>query len=172
MGTLCKLTVGWIAPLCLVAAVFTMVPDLSHADGYGNSLKGVKGISAVFDVSLADPKMANIVFWAVKNVYEESDVKALSGKPAVAVVFHGGAVKLLSSDKMLFSKEQWPEVEKFQQTLRKMKADGVNLEVCMYAVKVVGVDTKTLMPEIDQVGNGFVSVVGYQMQGYGVVRIP
>jgi hypothetical protein len=36
----------------------------------------------------------------------------------------------------------------------------------------MGVDKATIMPEIDQVGNGFVSVIGYQMQGYAVVRIP
>jgi hypothetical protein len=37
---------------------------------------------------------------------------------------------------------------------------------------VMGVDKATIMPEIDQVGNGFVSVIGYQMQGYALVSIP
>jgi hypothetical protein len=36
----------------------------------------------------------------------------------------------------------------------------------------MGVDKAKIMPEIDQVGNGFVSVIGYQMQDYAVVRIP
>ncbi len=53
-----------------------------------------------------------------------------------------------------------------------MKKDGVKLEVCLYAVKVMGVDKTTIIPEIDQVANGFVSVIGYQMQGYAVVRVP
>ena len=42
----------------------------------------------------------------------------------------------------------------------------------MYAVKVLEVDPATLMPEIDQVGNGFISVAGYQDQGYSVIAIP
>jgi len=37
---------------------------------------------------------------------------------------------------------------------------------------VMEVDPKTVIPEIDLVDNGFVSVIGYQMQGYAVVRIP
>ena len=53
-----------------------------------------------------------------------------------------------------------------------MKNDGLTLEVCLYAAKVLGVDKATIMPEIDRVDNGFVSVVGYQMQDYAVVRIP
>jgi hypothetical protein len=28
------------------------------------------------------------------------------------------------------------------------------------------------LPEIDRVGNGFISVVGYQAQGYSVVTVP
>ncbi len=52
-----------------------------------------------------------------------------------------------------------------------MKNDGVKLEVCLYALKVLGVDPKTILPEVDKVGNGFISVVGYQAKGYSVVTI-
>ena len=144
----------------------------SSAGGYDNALKGVKSYDAVFEVSLGDPKIANLVFWAVKNAYEADEVKALSGTPNVVIVFHGPVVKLLSSDRSPFNSAEWAEVEKFQATLRQMKEDGVTLEVCLYAAKVLGVDKATIMPEIDRVDNGFVSVVGYQMQDYAVVRIP
>jgi hypothetical protein len=39
-------------------------------------------------------------------------------------------------------------------------------------VKVLDIDPATLMPEIDQVGNGFISVLGYQAQGYSLVTVP
>ena len=142
------------------------------AGGYDNALKGVKNYDAVFEVSQGNPKIANLVFWAVKNAYEADEVKALSGTPNVVIVFHGPVVKLLSSDRSPFNSAEWAEVEKFQETLRQMKEDGVTLEVCLYAAKVLGVDKATIMPEIDRVDNGFVSVVGYQMQDYAVVRIP
>ena len=159
---------------CLFFTVFFAVTlsTSALAEGYGNALKGVNSYDAVFEVSLGNPKIANLVFWAVKNAYEADEVKALSGTPNVVIVFHGPVVKLLSSDRSPFNGAEWAEVEKFQATLRQMKKDGVKLEVCLYAAKVLGVDKTTIMPEIDGVDNGFVSVVGYQMQDYAVVRIP
>ena len=142
------------------------------AGGYDNALKNVKGIDVIFNVSNGDPSFANIVFWAVRNTYQDEAVSTLPEKPKVAVVFHGPVVKLLSSDRSGFDKKDIAEIDKFQATLREMKKEGVNLEVCLYAVKVFGLDPATIMPEVDQVGNGFISVAGYQAQGYAVVTIP
>ena len=160
--------------VCLLfAAAFVILMSASAlAEGYDNALKGVSRYDAVYEVTQGDPKIANIVFWAIKNSYEASAVKALSKAPNIAVVFHGRAVKLLTSDDTLFTGAEWAEVEKFQKTLRELKKAGVTLEVCLYAVKVMGVDKSTILPELDRVGNGFVSVIGYQMQDYAVVRIP
>jgi intracellular sulfur oxidation DsrE/DsrF family protein len=142
------------------------------AGEYDNALQGVTQVKSVFDVSQGSPKMANIVFWAVKNVYEDESVKSLPAPAKIAVVFHGPAVKLISSDRSGLDEEEIAEVEKFQETLREMKKAGVTLEVCDYALKVMQLDPATVMPEVDHVGNGFVSVIGYQAQGYAVVRIP
>jgi intracellular sulfur oxidation DsrE/DsrF family protein len=160
------------AMLFIVFAFVAMLPASAFAQGYDNAFKGVDTYDAVFEVTQGNPQTANIVFWAVKNAYEAAEVKTLANAPNIAIVFHGPAVKLLSSDRRLFNGAEWAEVEKFQQTLRQMKEDGVKLEICLYAAKVMGVDKATILPEIDGVGNGFVSVIGYQMQGYGVVRIP
>jgi len=161
-----------VIPLLIVAAFITFHALPAVAAGYDNALKDVKGVKALFNVSLGSPEFSNIVFWAVKNVYEDKTVKSLPEKPQVAVVFHGPAVKLLSSDRKGFKPEENAEIDKFQATLKQMKKDGVKLEVCLYAVKVMGVDPATIMPEVDQVGNGFISVVGYQAQGYSVVTVP
>lgn len=157
----------------IFAIVFaTMVSTPALAVGYDSALNGVKSYNAVFEFSQGNPKVANLVFWAVKNSYEADEVKSLKGDKNIVVVFHGPVVKLLSSNKDPFNAAEWAEVEKFQETIRQMKKDGVTFEVCLYAAKVLGVDKETIIPEIDRVGNGFVSVVGYQMQDYAVVRIP
>lgn len=158
--------------LIFAAAFIVLMSPAALASGYDNALKGVTNYDAVFEVTQANPEVANIVFWAVKNASEVDEVKALAKAPNIAVVFHGPAVKLLSSNRAPFNDKDWAEVEKFQATLRQMKQAGTKLEVCLYAVKVMGVDKATIIPEVDQVGNGFVSVIGYQQQGYSVVRIP
>lgn len=136
------------------------------------ALKGLKGLDTVFDVGLGNPKAANVVFWAVRDVYQDATVRALPNLPRAVVVFHGPAVKLISTDRTGFKPEDAAEMDKFAETLRQMKKDGVALEVCDYALKVMGVDPATVLPEITHVGNGFVSVSAYQAQGYSVVSIP
>ena len=161
-----------IFSIFFTAAFFTLLSTSAFAGGYDNALKNVNSYDAVFDVSQGNPKIANLIFWAVKNSYEAEEIKGLSGDSNIAIVFHGPVVKLLSSDRSPFNSAEWAEVETFQATLRQMEKDGVTLEVCLYAAKVLGVDKDTIMPEINRVDNGFVSVVGYQMQDYAVVRIP
>ena len=64
--------------ICLFFALafVYLMPSPVLADGYGNALKGVDSYDAVFEVTRASPKVANIVFWAVKNAYEVAEVKA------------------------------------------------------------------------------------------------
>jgi len=158
--------------LMLVVAWIAFGAVSAPAAGYDNALHGVKEYRAIYEVSQGNPKVANLVFWAIRNSYQVPEVEKLDNPPAIAIVFHGPAVKLISSDRKFFNDAEWQEVQKFQQTLREMKKEGVKLEVCQYAAKVLGVDKETIIPAVDQVGNGFVSVIGYQMQGYAVVRIP
>jgi len=156
----------------LVAAVLLLVvPASSAVSGDYAALDGVDQVKAVFDVTSGSAETINIVFWAVKNVYEDQSVRDLKKPPTVAVVFHGPAVKLISTDTEGFSDAEKEAVDEFSGLIRRMKGDGVKLEVCMYAVKVLGVDPATILPEVDKVGNGFISIVGYQAKGYSVVNI-
>jgi intracellular sulfur oxidation DsrE/DsrF family protein len=157
--------------LCQVL-LFALVASAAAAGGYDNALKDVKGIKALFNFSQGSPGVANVLFWAVKNVYEDQATTSLREKPQMAIVFHGPAVKLISTDRSNFKKEDLEEIDKFQTMVRQMKKDGVKFEVCLYAAKVMKVDPATILPEIDRVGNGFISVVGYQAQGYSVVTVP
>ena len=158
--------------ILVMSALLVLQVSFAVAGEYDNALKDVKGVNVVFNVSSGSPAFANIVFWAVRNTYQDEAVSTLTEKPQVAIVFHGPIVKLLSSERTGFDEKDNAEIEKFQDTLRQMKKEGVKLEVCLYAAKVLGVDPATLIPEIDQVGNGFISVAGYQAQGYTVVTIP
>ncbi len=160
--------------ITLVIMTFLLALQVTPAVAgeYDNALKDVKGVDMVFNVSSANPAFANIVFWAVRDAYQNEAVSSLPEKPKVAVVFHGKVVKLLSSDRSGFDEKQNAEIDKFQATLRDMAKEGVKLEVCLYAAKVLGVDPATIMPEIAKVGNGFISLAGYQAQGYTVITIP
>lgn len=162
-----------------VVTLFTMLIIFSGvaaspvvADGYDSALKGVKGIKAIFDYSQGSPKMSNIILGAVKEAYEDKATSALAEKPRIVIVFQGPAVKLITTDRSNFAEKEFAELEKFHEMIRQLKSDGVKLEVCLYAAEVVDVDPSTILPEIDHVRNGFISTIGYQAQGYSLVRVP
>ena len=152
----------------LLILVLTAIPALS--DEYV-ALKGVKGLNTVFDVSQGSPQVANIVFWAVQNVHNDKSTQSLSESPQVAVVFHGPAVKMISTDRNGFKDSDNEALDQFANKIREMTNSGVRFEVCDYALKVMGVDPATVLPEVNHVGNGFISIAGYQAQGYSAITI-
>ncbi|MFN2127464.1 MAG: hypothetical protein ACK2TU_06355 [Anaerolineales bacterium] len=87
--------------MVLTLAVALMV--LPAIAGEYAALEGVKSVKTVFDVSQGSPQTANIVFGAVKNVYDDQSVRALPESPQIAVVFHGPAVKMISTDRKVLN---------------------------------------------------------------------
>ena len=156
----------------MLGIFFAVAPSPVVADGYDSALKGVKGIKAIFDYSQGSPKMSNIILGAVKGAYEDKATTALAERPQIVIVFQGPAVKLITTDRSNFAEKEFAELDKFHEMVRQLKRDGVKLEVCLYAAEVVGVDPSTILPEIDHVRNGFISTIGYQAQGYSLVRVP
>ena len=69
-----------------------------------------------------------------------------------------------SESYMKYGKDNGKQVYKCKECNRKF-VDNLYFEK-------LKVDPKTIIPEVSQVGNGFVSIVGYQAQGYEVVVIP
>ena len=161
---------GRLAAIALALALLFLPAQAATAGDYA-ALDGVKGLDTVFDVTLGDPVMATIVFPAVREVYQDQNVRALPAPPRTVIVFHGEAVKLISSDRSGFDETGREALDKVADMIRQFKKDGVRMEVCMYAVKALGVAPKTLMPEIDRVGNGFIAVAGYQARGFSLVSV-
>lgn len=136
-----------------------------------DALEGVKGLNTVFDYGHASPEEALVIFPAIREVYQSKSVTSLSNPPSVVIVFHDAAVKFLTTERK-GSKEENATRDKIAEVIRQLKKDGVKMEVCMYAVKVFGVDPDTIMPEIEKVGNGWIAVSGYQTKGYSVIAVP
>jgi len=170
MKTEKKSTVGRIIKIVAATVIVLMMAAPAMSGEYA-ALNGVKQIKVVFDVSQGSPQIANVVFWAVRNVYDDESVRSLPESPQVAVVFHGPAVKMISTDREGFKESDNAALDKFADMIRQMKQEGVSIEVCEYALKVLEVDPATVLPEVEKVGNGFISIAGYQAQGYGVITI-
>ena len=136
-----------------------------------DALEGVKGLNTVFDYGNASPEGALIIFPAIREVYQSKSVTSLPNPPSVVIVFHDAAVKFLTTERN-GSKEENATRDKIAEAIRQFEKDGVKMEVCMYAVKVFGVNPDTIMPEIEKVGNGWIAASGYQAKGYSLIAVP
>jgi hypothetical protein len=52
-----------------------------------------------------------------------------------------------------------------------MSKAGIKMEICLAAANVLGVDPASILPEIKRVGNGRISLIGYQANGYSLVPV-
>lgn len=138
------------------------------ADEY-DAMQGVGVAKAMFDVRDGNPKSAAL---HMNLIYEtHKSLIAMGKKPVFAVVFMAGAVKLISTDRGGFSAEERKYLEEIAGVVKKMSDAGIKLEVCLFAVKVFGVEPTSLLPEIKRVGNGWISEIGYQSSGYALVPV-
>jgi intracellular sulfur oxidation DsrE/DsrF family protein len=145
---------------------------VSLARVYGEdyeALKGLKEVKAIFDVRIADPKSAVEHLKLVQQTFKDKSITAVSKNPSFVVVFMGPSVKLISKNSDEFPPEDKKTLDEIVGIIAAMSKDGINLEACLVAAKAFGVDPASILPEIKHVGNGWISSIGYQANGYSLV---
>ena len=145
--------------------VFSFVSIVSAEEYEG--LKGVSSVKVFFDIRIVNPQSAAIHLNLINETYKS--LMTMKKKPVFVVVFMSGAVKLISSNRMDFKSEDTKYLDEIASTVTKMSKDGIHFEVCLAAAKLLGVDPASLQPEFKQVGNGWISEIGYQARGYSLV---
>ena len=133
------------------------------------SMKGLKSVKAVFDEREGDPKSAALHLKVIHQTYKE--LAAMKKSPVFVLVFIGPAVKLISKNREGFSPENQKSLDEIADTISAMAKDGIELEICLVAAKAFNVDPASVLPEIKRVGNGWISEIGYQAQGYSLVPV-
>jgi intracellular sulfur oxidation DsrE/DsrF family protein len=136
-----------------------------------NTLKGLKSFKAVFDFERGKPQNALLQLQVIGQTFKDKNVQRSGKKPSMAVIFMGPAVKLISKNRSGFTEEEQKILEEFADTLSNLAREGVKFEACLIAMKILGVDPSTILPEIRQVGNGWISLIGHQAQGYALVPV-
>jgi intracellular sulfur oxidation DsrE/DsrF family protein len=154
----------------LIVTVFLVLSGLSFvsAENY-DALKGVDSAKVMFDMRDGIPKIAAVHMKLIFDTYKE--LAAMKKNPVFVVVFMGSSVKLISTNRSEFSPEEQKYIEKIDDTISKMSRAGIQLEVCLAAVEYFGVDPASIQSEIKQIGNGWISEIGYQTSGYSLVPV-
>lgn len=142
--------------------------SFASAEEY-DAMKGIDSAKVFFDMRDGIPKGAAVHMKLIHDTYKE--LVAMKKKPVFVVVFMGSSVKLISSNRSEFSSEEQKYLDEIADTISKMSKADIHLEVCLAAVKYFGVEPASIQSEIKQVGNGWISEIGYQARGYQLVPV-
>lgn len=157
-----------IVSLFLSVCVLFVTASTVSAKEY-EALEGLKSAKAVFDVRIGDPKGAALHIKLIHQTYKVLVVEKKN--PVFSVVFIGPSVKLISKNREGFTAEDQKILDEIAGTITQMSKDGISFEICLFAAQVLGVDPASILPEIKPVGNGWVSVIGYQAHGFSLVPV-
>ena len=134
------------------------------------ALAGLDVGRGVFLVDIGDANTLNLYLRLIQGTYQ--GMKEQGVKPDFVLVFIGPSVKFLSTSPS-------PEIEQaaggvlmeIESSVEALASLGVRQEVCSVATRVFGIDNKTILPGMKPVSDGFISLIGYQAQGYHLVPV-
>lgn len=138
----------------------------AHADHYDHvALEGVKTGKALFDVNLSDAGKLVLYLKVIKETRE--GLLKQKVKPDMIVAFRGPSVLLVSKEQ----REAGKDLTEAWQLITALKKNGVRFEACAVATRLFAVENSNILPEIEVVGNTFISLIGYQSKGYALIPI-
>ena len=157
----------------LLSALLLCSLSLSvQAEKYNDSaaLNGVKHVKSVFLIDFKTAKQTAFYMDLIKGTYDGLERQGVSTDMVVVII--GPTVKFLSktnNPELTFDYEE--EFNSIQSSIKALHDRGVRMEVCAIATDVFKVKEETLPPELTLVADGFISLIGWQTQGYKLVPV-
>ena len=153
-----------LAALVVAQGAFA-TPKPDDAD----ALRGVETGKVLFDVNMTDAKKMTLYLAVIRETVD--DLKRQGVKPDVILAFRGLSVRLISKDRENMELTDFDHLDRIAEQLADLRQQGVRMEACSVATRLFKVDNGTLLDGIKPVGNTFVSLTGYQAQGYANIPI-
>lgn len=163
-----RLAIALAIALCTIAAPNARAATAAYQNA--EALRGVTAAKGVFLVDLDDPgKLARYLEF-IGGSHRSLAQQGIP--PDFKVVVIGPTVKYLAAEPPAnATPEQRALLARIARALQGLKAQEIRVEVCKIALDVFRVDPAHLAPGLTVVADGFISLIGYQAQGYGLVPI-
>ncbi len=135
-----------------------------------DALKGINEGNVIWDVTVGSPSKLLFLLKVIEETYD--DLERQNVKPDMVFLFHGPAMKLISTNPLDLPLDEEEAHEEVLELIKKMsKLSGVKMESCSIAARILDIDNDTIISGIKPVGNTFVSQIGYQKKGYAMIPI-
>jgi len=134
-----------------------------------DALQGVTEGKVLFDVNITEASKLALYLSVIQETVD--DLRRQQVAPDVILAFRGKSVRLVSTDREQMELTDYEHLDRIATQLAALRGQGVRMEACSVATRLFGIDNGTLLEGIKPVGNTFVSLTGYQAQGYATIPI-
>lgn len=134
------------------------------------ALRGVKSGKGVFLIDFTEPRKTAFYLDIIRGTHAGFQRQGV--KPDLVIVYIGPTVRFLTrtpDEELVIDHD--PSLQAIAEHVQALHALGVRQEVCSIATRVFKVDNANLLPGLSLVGDGFISLIGWQTQGYKLVPL-
>ena len=153
--------------LCLSSAQAAEPLDTGLKDT--EALHSLTNARGVFMLDVKDPGRMGHVLKVIEET--RAGIAKQNVKPELIVVVIGPSVAFLTKDRRGIAYTDQRAVSELQGVIGKLKKAGIRTEACGIALRGMDVAPNAVIPEVTAVGNGYISAIGYQAQGYQLVPV-
>ena len=158
------------AGLFMLVVTLASGPSLTAAGSY-KALSGLTGLEIVYDFRLDHPQKAALFLRLIHMTYKDKSITDLAESPRFVIVFNGAAVRLIAEEQDGFSEDDQAHLREIASRIASMAADGIEMEGCLVAARIFKVDPDLFLREIEKTDNAWISLAGYQAQGFSVMPV-
>ena len=154
-----------------IITLLFLLPAMVYADNVDDktALADLTSVKIVCDVNVAEAKLLLRRLELIDETY--SQLLDAGVTPTIVIAFRGGASRYVTmGDKYVDAGDAGTKKE-IQGWIDQFRQHGFRLEQCAIAAKTWKIDPADLLPAINLVQNGYISIVAYQTRGYALVSM-
>ncbi|MFN2381747.1 MAG: DsrE family protein [Guyparkeria sp.] len=157
--------------LGLAMAALALAPTVAAENLHNRAaIDGLENMKAVYDVRKSNPNALDMYLKAIITNVENLEKESVQGD--LVMVFISHSVKFINTAPALETEADYGEaLASIAESVETLQELGVRMEACNGATRAFNVDNDTLLPGIEPVRSGFISLMGYQNNGYALIPV-
>lgn len=134
------------------------------------ALRGVSEVKVIFDITTGDAKKLLSRLGLIEETRD--DIQKQGVTPRFILAFRGPASLYIQKNENRVKIEDLETMGKIQEKVRVMSKDkSYRVAQCAVANRYLKVKNEDTIPEVEVVGNSFISMAAYQNKGYAYIPI-
>ena len=134
------------------------------------ALSGLSEVKVIFDITTGDAKKLLSRLGLIEETRDE--IRQQGATPRIILAFRGPASLFIQKNQERVKIEDLDTMAKIQEKVKAMSKDkSYRLAQCAVANRYLKVKNEDTIPEVEVVGNSFISMAAYQNKGYAYLPI-